>query len=116
MADRNTVYDLLHEDELLAQLAEECSEAAKAALKLRRVRNGANPTPVSEEDAFSNLVEELADIYLCSIVLFGGELDDDDPCNMCDAVGDRMVEIMEQKLARWKYRLMKKEEVDVPEE
>lgn len=41
---------------------------------------------------------------------------DDDPCNMCDAVGDWMVEIMEQKLARWKYRLMKKEEVDVPEE
>ena len=71
---------------------------------------------VSEEEAFSNFVEELADIYLCSIVLFGGELDDDDPCNMCDAVGDRMVEIMEQKLARWKYRLMKKEEVDVPEE
>lgn len=30
MADRNTVYDLLPEDELLAQLAEECSEAAKA--------------------------------------------------------------------------------------
>ena len=80
MADRNTVYDLLHEDELLAQLAEECSEAAKAA------------------------------------VLFGGELDDDDPCNMCDAVGDRMVEIMEQKLARWKYRLMKKEAPNVPEE
>lgn len=91
----DAVFNLLPEEELLAQLAEECSEAAKAALKLR---------------------EELADIYLCSIVLFGGELDDDDPCNMCDAVGDRMVEIMEQKLARWKYRLMKKEEVDVPEE
>ena len=57
-----------------------------------------------------------ADIYLCSIVFFGGELDDNDPCNMCDAVGDRMVEIMEQKLARWKCRLMKKEDVDVPEE
>lgn len=70
----------------------------------------------SEKDAFENLVEELADIYLCSIVFFGGELDDNDPCNMCDAVGDRMVEIMEQKLARWKYRLMKKEDVDVPEE
>lgn len=77
---------------------------------------GVNPTPVSEKDAFENLVEELADIYLCSIVFFGGELDDNDPCNMCDAVGDRMVEIMEQKLARWKYRLMKKEDVDVPEE
>lgn len=35
---------------------------------------------------------------------------------MCDDVGDNMVEIMEQKLARWKYRLMKKEEPDVPEE
>ena len=32
------------------------------------------------------------------------------PCNMCDAVGDRMVEIMEQKLARWKYRLASREE------
>lgn len=63
-----------------------------------------------------NLVEELADIYLCSIVLFGGELDDDDPCNMCDDVGDNMVEIMEQKLARWKYRLMKKEAPNGPEE
>jgi len=110
MADRNTVYDLLPEDELLAQLAEECSEAAKAALKLRRARDGVNPTPVSEEEAFGNLVEELADIYLCSIVLFGGELDDNDPCNMCDDVGDNMVEIMEQKLARWKSRLVSREE------
>ena len=116
MTDRNTVYDLLPEDELLAQLAEECAEAAKAALKLRRARNGVNPTPVSEKDAFENLVEELADIYLCAIVLFGCELDDDDPCNMFDDVGDNMVEIMEQKFARWKYRLMKKEEANVPEE
>lgn len=38
------------------------------------------------------------------------------PCNMCDDVGDNMVEIMEQKLARWKYRLMKKEAPNVPEE
>lgn len=51
-----------------------------------------------------------------SAVLFGGELDDDDPCNMCDDVGDNMVEIMEQKLARWKYRLMKKEAPNGPEE
>lgn len=85
----DAVFDLLPEEELLAQLAEECSEAAKAALKLRRARDGVNPTPVSEEEAFSNLVEELADIYLCSIVLFGGELDDDDPaiCVMRSATG-----------------------------
>jgi hypothetical protein len=78
----DAVFNLLPEEELLAQLAEECSEAAKAALKLRRARDGVNPTPVSEEEAFSNLVEELADIYLCSIVLFGGELDDDDPSHL----------------------------------
>lgn len=56
----DAVFNLLPEEELLAQLAEECSEAAKAALKLRRARDGVNPTPVSEEEAFSNLVEELA--------------------------------------------------------
>lgn len=45
----DAVFNLLPEEELLAQLAEECSEAAKAALKLRRARDGVNPTPVSEE-------------------------------------------------------------------
>lgn len=59
----DAVFNLLPEEELLAQLAEECSEAAKAALKLRRARDGVNPTPVSEEEAFSSFVEELADIY-----------------------------------------------------
>lgn len=66
------IFDALPEEEILAQMAEECVEASKAALKLRRVRCGVNPTPVSEKDAFENLVEELADIYLCSIVFFGG--------------------------------------------
>lgn len=33
----DAVFNLLPEEELLAQLAEECSEAAKAALKLRRM-------------------------------------------------------------------------------
>lgn len=79
-------------------------------------RRGCDYERLSATFHVHHLVEELADIYLCSIVFFGGELDDNDPCNMCDAVGDRMVEIMEQKLARWKYRLMKKEDVDVPEE
>ena len=75
-------------------------------------RSGVNPTPVSEKDALENLVEELADIYLYSIVLFDGELDDNDPCNMCDVVSDRMVEIMKEKLGRWKQRLMEKEKPD----
>lgn len=112
----DAVFNLLPEEELLAQLAEECSEAAKAGLETPPRPRWRESYASVRGGSLQQLVEELADIYLCSIVLFGGELDDDDPCNMCDAVGDRMVEIMEQKLARWKYRLMKKEEVDVPEE
>ena len=35
----------LGEAEVLAQLAEECTELAQAALKMRRVLDGKNPTP-----------------------------------------------------------------------
>jgi len=38
---------MLTEDELLCQLAEEAAELSQAALKLRRVLTGVNPTPVS---------------------------------------------------------------------
>lgn len=33
--------------EVLAQMAEELTEAAQAALKLRRAMDGGNPTPIS---------------------------------------------------------------------
>jgi len=51
------------QDELLAQLAEECAELSQAALKLRRALTGINPTPVTAEEARKNLVEEAADVY-----------------------------------------------------
>ena len=41
--------------ELLAGLAEECTELAQAALKLRRVFDKTNPTPVTETDAIIRL-------------------------------------------------------------
>lgn len=50
--------------ELLAGLAEESSELAQAALKLRRVFDKTNPTPVSEESAIAHLEEEIADVEL----------------------------------------------------
>ena len=53
----------LPQDELLAQLAEECAELSQAALKLRRALTGINPTPVTVEEARKNLVEETADVY-----------------------------------------------------
>ena len=46
------------------QLAEECAELAKAALKCARIVRGENPTPVTMEDALGNLKEEYADVIL----------------------------------------------------
>ena len=59
----------LGEEELLCQLAEECAELDKAAMKLRRVLNGKNPTPVTEEEARAALLEEIADVSICLTAL-----------------------------------------------
>lgn len=77
--------------ELLAGLAEECSELAQAALKLRRVYDGTNPTPMKEEDAIERFYEEIADVrlYLEHISL---------PQNYIN-------EIMLEKQRRWENRL-----------
>lgn len=50
--------------ELLAQLAEEAAELGHAALKVRRTLDNTNPTPVTSEEAFESLHEEIADIKL----------------------------------------------------
>ena len=55
----------LGDAELLAQIAEECNELAHASLKLRRVLDGANPTPVTEEEAVAAFSEEYLDLILC---------------------------------------------------
>lgn len=44
------VSDILPKTEILAQLAEEASELAQAALKLRCALDGTNPTPKSVEE------------------------------------------------------------------
>lgn len=58
------IIDCMPIEELLAQLAEEAAELGHAALKLRRVYDGTNPTPVPKEDALKNLFEEIADVWL----------------------------------------------------
>lgn len=63
------IREKLPQEELLAQLAEECAELSKAALKLRRVYDGTNPTPVKRSEAYDNLLEEVADVTLCLNVL-----------------------------------------------
>ena len=56
-------------EELFAQLAEEATELAQAALKLRRIYDGKNPTPKSFAEAVEDLVEEIADVRVCLRVL-----------------------------------------------
>lgn len=61
-------------ENILCILAEECSELSQAALKCRRAALGL--TPKSEEEAFSNLVEEISDVESCITqlkMLFVGE-------------------------------------------
>lgn len=69
----------------LEQTAEECTELAKAALKLARILYGENPTPVTEEQAEKDLTEEYSDVVLCA-----KELDIcDDPDDIIDIPTDR---------------------------
>lgn len=83
--------------ELLAQLAEEAAELGHAALKLRRVYDGTNPTPTTYEDALANLHEEIADVQLLLKVL---ELDDPNK-------RAKHAHIMQEKITRWANRLRK---------
>lgn len=90
------VKEYLPDEEILCQLGEEASELAQAALKYRRVLNGANPTPTSEKTALLNLREEAADVSVCLDLLFNQ--------SDCDAV-EKMAEI---KSKRWVKRLEEK--------
>lgn len=56
-------------NEILCQLAEEASELAQAALKLRRAYDGKNPTPKTVEECINALLEESADVDLCLIMI-----------------------------------------------
>lgn len=87
------VQELLGDSEVLCQLAEECSELAKAALKLRRAHEGTNPTPVSEKVAALHLYEEVADVIGCLRVL------------QIKIDGDTIKNYQKYKLERWVKRL-----------
>ena len=99
MSNIEIVRKHLDEPELLAQLAEEAAELAQAALKLRRVLTGTNPTPVTEEEARRQVQEELADVQVCMVVL--GYMSIEDMC--------LRNQISLAKWVRWAARLQGKE-------
>lgn len=74
---------------VIQQLAEESIELGNAALKLVRVIDGSNPTPITLNDAEKHLVEEYTDLMLVAEVL-GLKVD---------------LDIYETKLERWKKRI-----------
>ena len=89
------VREHLPREELLCQLAEECAELGKAALKLTRIYRGVNPTPVTRTEAFQNLLEEMADVTLCMEVL---GLNTPELLENCGRIWD-------EKSTRWMARL-----------
>lgn len=92
----------LSDPELLAQLAEEAAELAQAALKMRRVIDGTNPTPVTFQQAHDNLLEEISDVETCVAALL---------YNTPTAVKVR-ADLRAQKLERWAGRLLGMEAKD----
>ena len=104
------ISDILPKTEILAQLAEETSELAQAALKLRRALDGTNPTPKSVAECEANLMEEFSDISNAVTALcdawFGDDLDSE--CEFWDAEH----EIEYAKYKRWLSRLEAKERLN----
>lgn len=60
------IVDYIGYPAMLEQLAEECAELGKAALKLARIVRKENPTPVTKEEALENLREEYTDVVQCA--------------------------------------------------
>ena len=58
------ISDYLSTSDLLCQLAQECSELAQAALRLKRAMEGTNPTQKGILECWDDLDEEIADVFL----------------------------------------------------
>ena len=94
---KNTISPKVPVDELLAGLAEEAAELSKAALKFRRAITQKNPTPVTTNEAWAMLEEEVADTLLCMGVLgLLGEV-----CGL----SKRCEQMTQLKIDRWSNRL-----------
>lgn len=93
MSDIEYIREQLPEAVTFAQLAEEATELAQAALKMFRIIDGRNPTPVRLSEAWANIHEEVADVLNCLQVL-GVSTND-----------QTYQETIRQKRERWASRL-----------
>jgi NTP pyrophosphatase (non-canonical NTP hydrolase) len=97
MNDLEFIANQMGLEELLCTLAEECSELNHAALKMRRVMNGKNPTPVRSGEAHASLLEEIGDVRAVLAVLTMEMLNDSERRIVSDGTA--------AKIARWRKRL-----------
>lgn len=93
------ISEILPQDEILAQIAEEHAEAAQAALKLRRAIDKTNPTPKTLQECWESLKEEIGDVLNCI-----DALNDGDPRRYA-AFMSECRELSYRKKARWLGRL-----------
>ena len=97
LSTRDYITKRLSESERYAQLAEECNELGKAALKIRRIITpGASPTLMTIEAALDNLHEEFADVLVC--------------CDVLPLDWAKIHDIERKKSERWVKRLMERKE------
>ena len=94
--NRYKITELLPETEALAALAEECSELAQAALKLRRSLDGTNWTPRTRSECVDNMQEEIGDVLCCLVVL--GFMEEEQPVRdfLSPAKADRWLSRLEE--------------------
>lgn len=97
------ISDILPKTEILAQLADEASELAQAALKLRCTFDSANPTPKDIEECRYNILEKFADVLNC----INAYCCDDD--FIFHNFITRAIKIRHKKLDLWLSRLEAKE-------
>lgn len=93
MTDIEYIASKLSREDSLCQLAKEAAEVSQAALKLRRVLDKTNPTPIDAETAKNKLLEEIADVVITLDVMMG------------DADWNVIWAFSVRKLDRWVERL-----------
>lgn len=69
MEYENNIVERIGIPAVLETCAEECSELAKACLKLSRKLRNEHPTPKTKDELIESLVEELGDVMTCMNVM-----------------------------------------------
>ena len=90
----NEIAKVLGREEILLQLAEECSELSQSCLKMVRAYKGLTPKTIDE--CKDNLTEELNDVKMCMEMIE----------SLIDGLQNKQKSYKEYKTNRWYKRTM----------